>query len=57
MAGRRRRSIVTLVIAACLTMGATGIADAVTVGVRGVFNGSRFVWTPKVRPIARGTAV
>jgi plastocyanin len=53
----RRSGIAALVIAVAVTLGAAGIADAVTVRVRGVFNGSRYVWSPTVREIARGTTV
>jgi plastocyanin len=45
------------VIAAGTIVGTAGIADAVTVGVRGVFNGSRFVWSPAVKSINRGVIV
>jgi len=57
MAGRRRKGIAVLALAAGLTLGTSGMADAVTVGVRGVFNGTRYVWSPKARTISRGTAV
>lgn len=57
MAARRRTSIAALAIAVAMTAGTAGIADAVTVGVRGIFNGSRYVWSPKSREITRGTAV
>ena len=57
MADRRRNGIVVLALAAGLTLGTSGMADAVTVGVSGVFNGTRFVWSPKARTITRGTIV
>jgi plastocyanin len=57
MAKRRVRGIAALAVAVGLTLGTSGIADAVTVGVRGVFNGTHFVWSPKVRTITRGTTV
>jgi plastocyanin len=57
MAKRRLRGIAALAVAVGLTLGTSGIADAVTVGVRGVFNGTHFVWSPKVRTITRGTTV
>ncbi|MCD6021859.1 MAG: hypothetical protein K0R20_1569 [Actinomycetia bacterium] len=57
MVGRRHRSIVVLAITLATISGTTGIADAVTVGVRGVFNGTRYVWKPKVRDVARTTTV
>ena len=54
---RKRRAVAALALAVVLTLGMSGAADAVTVGVRGVFNGSRFVWSPKVRDITRGTTI
>jgi plastocyanin len=57
MAARRHRGIVVLAIGLATLSGATGIADAVTVGVRGVFNGTRYVWRPKVREVTRTTTV
>jgi plastocyanin len=57
MADRRRKGIAVLALAVGLTLGTSGMADAVTVGVRGVFNGTRYVWSPKTRTISRGTAV
>lgn len=57
MAARPRRGIVVLAISVATISGTTGIADAVTVGVRGVFNGTRYVWSPKVRDVARTTTV
>ena len=38
-------------------LGSAGSASAVTVGVRGVFNGTRFVWSPTVRTVAPGTTI
>jgi plastocyanin len=49
-----RKGIATLVLAVGLTLGTSGIADAVTVGVRGI---SPNVWSPKVRRIASGSSV
>jgi len=57
MTNRRSRSIAVLAVAVGLTLGTSGMADAVTVGVRGVFNGTRYVWSPKVKSITRGTTV
>lgn len=57
MAARRRKGIVVLVISLATISGSTGIADAVTVGVRGVSDGSGHVWRPKVRDVARTTTV
>ena len=57
MTKRRGSGVAALTLAVGLTLGTSGAADAVTVGVRGVFNGSRFVWSPKVRDITRGTSV
>jgi plastocyanin len=45
------------VVAVGMVVGTAGIADAVTVGVRGIFNGSRYVWSPTVKPINRGVIV
>jgi plastocyanin len=57
MTGVRKKSIVVLTLAAGLTLGTPGAADAVTVGVRGIFNGTRYVWSPKVRSIVPGTTI
>ena len=61
MAARRRRgsAAVALVLAiACATIfGTAGSAGAVTVGVRGIFNGTRYVWSPTVREISTGTTI
>jgi plastocyanin len=57
MAARRHRGIVVLALSLATISGTAGIADAVTVGVRGVFNGTRYVWSPKVRNVARTTTV
>jgi plastocyanin len=57
MAARRHKGIVVLAISLATISGTAGMADAVTVGVRGVFNGSRYVWSPKVRDVARTTTV
>jgi plastocyanin len=53
----RRKGIAALAVAVGLILGTSGMADAVTVGVRGVFNGTRYVWSPKVKSITRGTTV
>ncbi len=57
MTGVRGKAIVMLALAAGLTLGTSGAADAVTVGVRGIFNGTRFVWSPKTRSIVPGTTI
>ena len=57
MVARRSRGLAALVLAVGMTAGTAGTADAVTVGVRGVFNGSRFVWSPAVRSINPGVIV
>jgi plastocyanin len=57
MAARRRRVLAALTLAVAMTMGPAGTADAVTVGVRGVFHGSRYVWSPAVKGITRGVTV
>ena len=57
MVARRHKGIVVLAMSLATIFGTAGIADAVAVGVRGVFNGTRYVWKPKVREIARTTTV
>jgi plastocyanin len=57
MVARRSRGLTALVLAVAMTAGTAGTADAVTVGVRGIFNGSRFVWSPAVRTINPGVIV
>jgi plastocyanin len=57
MAKRRTKGVAALALAAGLILGTSGAADAVTVGVRGVFNGTRYVWSPRTKTIARGTTV
>jgi plastocyanin len=49
--------IVALAFAAAIVLGSSGPASAVTVGVRAVFNGTRYVWTPAVRTISPGTTI
>jgi plastocyanin len=51
------RPLVAVSLSVVVMIGASGPASAATVGVRGIFNGSRFVWSPKAREIARGTTV
>jgi len=51
------RALATSCLAVILVFGASAPAGAVTVGVRAIFNGSRFVWSPTVRTIAPGTTV
>jgi plastocyanin len=53
----RRKAVAVLAVSAGLLLGTSGMADAVTVGVRGVFNGTRYVWSPKVKSITRTTTV
>jgi plastocyanin len=61
MAARRHRGVaasaLALVIAGSTILGTAGSAGAVTVGVRGIFNGTRYVWSPKVREISPGTTI
>ena len=57
MAACRRKGLAALTIALALTAGTAGTADAVTVGVRGIFNGSRYVWSPTAKAISRGVTV
>jgi plastocyanin len=46
-----------MLLAGAMTLGTFGPANAVTVRVRGIFNGSRFVWSPKVREITPGMTI
>jgi plastocyanin len=55
--GTTKRSLAALVLSAVVLLGSAGVADAVTVGVRGIFNGSRYVWSPKIREISPGTTL
>jgi plastocyanin len=61
MAADRRRvpaaAALALVFACVTILGTAGSAGAATVSVRGIFNGTRFVWTPKVREIVPGTSI
>jgi plastocyanin len=57
LVARHRRGLTTIVLAVAMTAGPVGTADAVTVGVRGIFNGSRFVWSPAVKGINTGVTV
>jgi plastocyanin len=52
-----KRSLAALVLSAMVLLGSAGVGDAATVGVRGIFNGSRYVWSPKVREVTRGTTI
>jgi len=38
-------------------LGSSGPANAVTREVRGVFNGTRYVWSPAVRTVGPGTTI
>ena len=57
MTGVRGKRIAVFALAVGLTLGTSGAADAVTVGVRGIFNGTRFVWSPKTRSIVPRTTI
>lgn len=57
MTGVRGKRVAVLALAAGLTVGTSGAADAVTVGVRGIFDGTRYVWSPKTRSIVPGTTI
>jgi plastocyanin len=61
MTARRHRGVaasaLALVIAGSTILGTAGSAGAVTVGVRGIFNGTRYVWSPMVREISPGTTI
>ena len=51
------KAVAALALAVGLTLGTFGAAAAGTVGVRGILDGTRFVWSPKVRTITPGTIV
>jgi plastocyanin len=55
--GKSRKGIAALSLAAGLIWGTSGVADAVTVGVRAISSGGSFVWSPKARSIARGSTI
>lgn len=57
MAKRGRKGIVVVLVSLATLSGGTGIAEAVTVGVRGIFKGTGYVWSPRVRDVARTTTV
>jgi plastocyanin len=60
MAAHRRgpaAAAIALVFACVTILGTAWSAGAATVSVRGIFNGTRFVWTPKVREIVPGTSI
>ena len=56
MAARRHEGIVVLAISFAMLLD-PGIADAVTAWCPRVFNGTRYVWSPRVRNVARTTTV
>ncbi|HEX5938334.1 MAG TPA: hypothetical protein VFZ75_11715 [Actinomycetota bacterium] len=57
MTGPTKRSLAALWLSVVLLLGSAVAADAATVGVRGIFNGVRYVWSPNARTIAPGTAI
>ena len=57
MIGSTKRSIAALALSALVLLGSAGQASAATVGVRGIFNGVRYVWSPKVRTVVPGTTI
>lgn len=57
MRARGAKRVLVLVLAGVLTLGLIGTAAALTVRVRGIFNGTSFVWSPKVRSIEPGMRV
>lgn len=57
MPHRTTRPFLALLLAGVMTLGTFGSANAVTVGVRGIFNGTRFVWSPQTRSIVPGTTI
>jgi plastocyanin len=54
---RRARALTTGAISLLLILGPVSSAQADTMRVRGIFNGSSYVWRPKTRSIAAGTTV
>jgi plastocyanin len=54
---RGRRLLVILTLAGVLPLAFPQGAEAATVRVRGIFNGTSYVWSPKAKTIARGTTV
>ena len=57
MTGPTKRSVIALALSTLVLLGSAGVADAATVGVRGIFNGVRYVWSPKARTVPPGTTV
>jgi plastocyanin len=55
--GSTKRTIAALSLSALVLLGSAGQAGAATVGVRGIFNGVRYVWSPKARTVVPGTAI
>jgi plastocyanin len=55
--GKIRKGIAALSFPAGLIWGTSGLADAVTVGVRAIPGRGSFVWSPKTRSIARGSTI
>lgn len=57
MTGSTKRSLAALVLSAFVLLGSAAVADAATVGVRGVRSGVRYVWSPKIREVTPGTTI
>ena len=57
MTGPTKRSLAALALSTLVLLGSAGVAHAATVGVRGIFNGVRYVWSPKARTVPPGTTV
>jgi plastocyanin len=55
--GSTKRSLAALALSALVLLGSAGLADAATVGVRGIRSGVRFVWSPKIREVPPGTTI
>ena len=57
MIGSTKRSVAALSLSVLVLLGSAGQASAATVGVRGVFNGVRYVWSPNIRTVPPGTTI
>lgn len=57
MTGPTKRSLAALALSTLVLLGSAGVSDAATVGVRAVRSGIRYVWSPKIREVTRGTTI